>query len=747
MKNKFCRRSKFFSIGMLVFLMLFISACGSWDGAAAPIYTVYTVTFDSQSATVAASPTSKTVTSPATTVVTLPTPPTKSDYNFAGWNTKADGTGTEFTASTPVAASITVYAYWTTSTVYTVTYNTQDGSAVDIQHVISGNTVTLPAAPTKTGYDFGGWYTDTSYGTAFTGTTAVTGNITVYAKWNSYTYTVTFDSQSATVAANPTSKTVTSPATTVDALPTPPTKTGPTFAGWFTAVNGGGTQFTASTGVTANITVYAYWSNYPVYTVTYNSDGGTAVGAQHVTSPATTVVTLPTAPTKTGYTFGGWYTATSGGGTAFIATTTVVADITVYAKWNIYTYTVTFDSQSATVEASPTSKTVTFPATTVATLPTPPTKTGYTFGGWYTGTNGGGTAFTATTTVTTDITVYAKWTAVSGAFTQADLTGTWHMNQLKAGSGSWQRAIATVDSSGNATLSSCLDSYGDTTCSAPGTVTMTINSSGVITLTGTGDTAAHMTMASNKKFIVGTSTGEGGGSKNMQIVQKVVPGTSYTNADVRGGSFVYHQLMVGSENTWVYGAGTVDATGLVTLTSGTDPSGTSTTPESGGTISVDSNGVVTVSGTDMATFQGFLSDDKKTIVGTQTQTTSSGTVYPNYMLVIFQITGQTYTAGLLPAGTSAAHMLAVGNHAPAPFWLHFTSTVASGGVMTLSDWVSSNSGITNPDTTNHGSISASGTVTITGMPTYHGQVSDDGKFIVATQTNASGIYSLQVNTK
>jgi hypothetical protein len=91
-------------------------------------------------------------------------------------------------------------------------------------------------------------------------------------------------------------------------------------------------------------------------------------------------------------------------------------------------------------------------------------------------------------------------------------------------------------------------------------------------------------------------------------------------------------------------------------------------------------------------------------------------------------------------------MLACGA-SPAPFLLHFTSTVASGGVITLSDWVSSNSGITNPGTTNHGSIDASGTVTITEKPTYHGQVSDDGKFTVATQTNASGIYSLQVNTK
>jgi hypothetical protein len=141
-------------------------------------------------------------------------------------------------------------------------------------------------------------------------------------------------------------------------------------------------------------------------------------------------------------------------------------------------------------------------------------------------------------------------------------------------------------------------------------------------------------------------------------------------------------------------------------------------------------------------FQGFLSSDKKTIVGTSAESVSGGT---RYALMIIQITGQTYTAGPLPVGISAAHMLAVGA-SPAPFWVHFTATVASGGVITDSDWVSSYSGMTNPGTTEHGSISASGTVTIAGSD-FHGQVSDDSKFIVATQTLDTGIYGLIVNTQ
>ena len=153
---------------------------------------------------------------------------------------------------------------------------------------------------------------------------------------NTTTYTVTFDSQSATVAANPASKTVTTPVTTIDALPTAPTKDGYIFGGWYTAINGGGTAFTASTAVTANITVYAKWTAN-IITVTFDSQSATMAAnpaSKTVTTPATTIDALPTAPTKDGYIFGGWYTAINGGGTVFTASTAVTADITVYAKWD-----------------------------------------------------------------------------------------------------------------------------------------------------------------------------------------------------------------------------------------------------------------------------------------------------------------------------------------------------------------------------------------------------------------------------
>lgn len=83
-----------------------------------------------------------------------------------------------------------------------------------------------------------------------------------------------------------------------------------------------------------------------------------------------------------------------------------------FAKENLLpqTYTVTFDSQGADTPANPSSVEVTEPQTTVQALPTPPVKTGFTFGGWFTQSGGQGAEFKANTVVTNNMTVYAKWT-------------------------------------------------------------------------------------------------------------------------------------------------------------------------------------------------------------------------------------------------------------------------------------------------------------------------------------------------
>ncbi len=89
------------------------------------------------------------------------------------------------------------------------------------------------------------------------------------------------------------------------------------------------------------------------------------------------------------------------------------------AGWSSYNtkivsyYTVKFISGDATIDAYPPEKQVVYPATTVDSLPSDPVRSGYIFGGWYTGQNGTGALFTANTEVTSDLTVYAKWTSTS----------------------------------------------------------------------------------------------------------------------------------------------------------------------------------------------------------------------------------------------------------------------------------------------------------------------------------------------
>ena len=372
----------------------------------------HTVTFNKNGGDTDANPATKTVAHGAN-VGTLPTAPTRANYGFSGWNTAADGSGTAFTAATAVSANITVYAQWTINT-HTVTFNKNGGDAAanpTTKTAAHGaNVGTLPTAPTRTGYTFNGWNTTANgTGTSFTAATAVSANITVYAQWTINTYTVTFDKNGGDADANPTTKTA-NHGGNVGTLPTAPTRTGYIFSSWNTAANGTGTAFTAATSVTANTTVYAQWT-INTYTVTFDKNGGDA-DANPTTKTANhgaNVGTLPTAPTRTGYTFNGWNTAANGTGTAFTAATAVTANITVYAQWTINTYTVTFDKNGGDADANPTTKTANHD-TNVGTLPTAPTRTGYTFNGWNTAANGTGTAFTAATAVTANITVYAQWT-------------------------------------------------------------------------------------------------------------------------------------------------------------------------------------------------------------------------------------------------------------------------------------------------------------------------------------------------
>ena len=114
---------------------------------------------------------------------------------------------------------------------------------------------------------------------------------------------------------------------------------GYTFAGWFVAVSGGSALSSPYT-LAGSTTLYAQWAANATDTVTFNSEGGSAVGS--LSGLDGTTITLPAAPTLAGYTFAGWFVAVSGG--SALSRPTPRPGRPPYAQWAANaTDTVTFN--------------------------------------------------------------------------------------------------------------------------------------------------------------------------------------------------------------------------------------------------------------------------------------------------------------------------------------------------------------------------------------------------------------------
>jgi uncharacterized repeat protein (TIGR02543 family) len=102
------------------------------------------------------------------------------------------------------------------------------GSAVTSQNVSYNATATEPAAPVKTGYTFSGWFSDAGLASLFSFNTPITGDITLYAKWEIKNYTDTFNSNGGSAISNQNLA-----YNTTTAHPADPTQNGYSFAGWY----------------------------------------------------------------------------------------------------------------------------------------------------------------------------------------------------------------------------------------------------------------------------------------------------------------------------------------------------------------------------------------------------------------------------------------------------------------------------------------------------------------------------------
>ena len=287
----------------------------------------YTIGYDLAGGSVAsANPTSYTIESSAITLNN----PTKTGYTFAGWT----GTGlAEPTTSVTIAAGSTgdrsYTATWQVNK-YTITFDSNGGSAIDPITQDYGSAVTPPAAPTKSGYDFTGWEPAVP-------ATMPAENITCVAQWTINQYTITFNTAGGSVIAP-----ITQDYATAVVAPANPTRDGYTFAGWDKDI---------PTNIPAeNVTITATWT--PVnYTISYNLDGGSVVG---VNPTSYTIESAPITlinPTKDGYDFAGW----TGTGLDAATKTVIIAtgntgDRSYTATWTKKTYTVSITGGGVTAD-------------------------------------------------------------------------------------------------------------------------------------------------------------------------------------------------------------------------------------------------------------------------------------------------------------------------------------------------------------------------------------------------------------
>ena len=361
---------------------------------------------------------------------------TRANYVFYRWATAANGTGSTYSnlAAITLTSGTTLYAQWTPNT-YVVTYNydsaTAGSSTASASFTTGGLALVLPT-PTKTGYTFAGWYSDSALtssigvGGANYSPTGSTLSLNAYAKWIAVNYTFTYDGNSADSGAVPTetSKQITQTAT-IKANTGSLIRVGYTFSGWNTESNGTGANYLSGSQFTvgsSNIVLYAKWSAN-TYTVTYNVNGGTGNAkrsSNNVTSDSYTTdgsaIALPGVGSleRSGYTFGGWNTSAAGTGTNRVEADlyTTVSDVTFYAKWNAVTYSITYNGNTSDGGSAPTTGGYTTGQTSpYVILSNTFTKTSSIFGGWNTASNGTGTNYSPGASITTlsAVTLYAVW--------------------------------------------------------------------------------------------------------------------------------------------------------------------------------------------------------------------------------------------------------------------------------------------------------------------------------------------------
>ena len=412
----------------------------------------YTIAYDKQDTTPPGHPathtntiTSYTVEDPDFTIHDAVRP----GYPFSGWYNQASGGTRIISIDTRQGDTnpTTLYAQWGTPLPYSITYVMNDTTAHPATNSAtnpSGFQVTDPVItlqpPTRTGYDFQGWYSDAGLTTPITTINPASAvSYTVYAKWSAAkSYNVQWTLNDSMPTGHPANNPNTISHYTVedaDVAIQPATRTGYNFLGWYDNPTFAGAPVTnLHTMDAADKYYYAKWDTTPIsYPITYVLN---ATPAAPVTNPGVnlTSYSVLTAspihvapPLRNGFTFEGWYDNAAFSGAPITQFSAMdAAPKTFYAKWSsANSYPVNYHLNDSTPAGHPavnpntvTSYTVLDPDTAI----NPATRTGYDFEGWYD--NPGLTGTPVTMLHTADAQAkdyYAKWSAPKSYTVQWDL--------------------------------------------------------------------------------------------------------------------------------------------------------------------------------------------------------------------------------------------------------------------------------------------------------------------------------------
>ncbi len=265
-------------------------------------------------------------------VVSKPENPTQANKVFKGWYSDSDFS-VEYNFEAPITANTTLFAKWENE--YVVTFKNGE-ETLKSETVISGQVVSKPENPTQANKVFKGWYSDSDFSVEYNFEAPITANTTLFAKWENE-YVVTFKNGEENIY----SQNVQQGAKVEQH--TAPEVAGKTFVGWFKDA-----EFTESFNfdevISTDTVIYAKYVNN-TYTVSFSTANGTK--PDDLTEVNVLPETLPTLE-ATGFAFEGWY-LDEAFETKAEASTQITANTTLYAKW-VKLNTVTFKNGDAVIE-------------------------------------------------------------------------------------------------------------------------------------------------------------------------------------------------------------------------------------------------------------------------------------------------------------------------------------------------------------------------------------------------------------